>query len=171
VTALDISAKRLARIEENLQRVGLKAELVKGDVLKKSFDEKWPFILLDAPCSATGTVRRHPELIHQRSPEDIEHFSKLQAKMLDHVAELLAPGGTLVFCTCSLQPEEGPGLIADFLMNNPDFGIDPLTAEAMPQLAPFIEPDGSLRTRPDFWPEAGGMDGFFAIRLRNYAPS
>nr|WP_319486758.1 transcription antitermination factor NusB [uncultured Cohaesibacter sp.] len=171
VTALDISAKRLARIEENLQRVGLKAELVKGDVLKKSFDEKWPFILLDAPCSATGTVRRHPELIHQRSPEDIAHFSKLQAKMLDHVAELLAPGGTLVFCTCSLQPEEGPGLIADFLMNNPDFGIDPLTAEAMPQLAPFIEPDGSLRTRPDYWPEAGGMDGFFAIRLRNYASS
>ncbi|WP_319497006.1 transcription antitermination factor NusB [uncultured Cohaesibacter sp.] len=171
VTALDISAKRLARIEENLQRVGLKAELVKGDVLKKSFDEKWPFILLDAPCSATGTVRRHPELIHQRSPEDIAHFSKLQAKMLDHVAELLAPDGTLVFCTCSLQPEEGPGLIADFLMNNPDFGIDPLTAEAMPQLAPFIEPDGSLRTRPDYWPEAGGMDGFFAIRLRNYASS
>nr|WP_319391514.1 transcription antitermination factor NusB [uncultured Cohaesibacter sp.] len=171
VTALDISAKRLARIEENLQRVGLKAELVEGDVLKKTFDEKWPFILLDAPCSATGTVRRHPELVHQRSPEDIAHFSKLQAKMLDHVAELLAPDGVMVFCTCSLQPEEGPGLIADFLMNNPDFGIDPLTAEEMPQLAPFIEPDGSLRTRPDFWPEAGGMDGFFAIRLHNYAPS
>ena len=167
VTALDISAKRLERIDQNLGRVGLTAELVKGDLLKKKFDEKWPFILLDAPCSATGTMRRHPELIHQRTPEDIAHFSKLQARMLDHVADLLAPGGLMVFCTCSLQPEEGPALIADFLMQNPTFGIEPLTAEEAPSLAPFIQPDGSLRTRPDYWPELGGMDGFFAIRLRN----
>nr|WP_321461490.1 transcription antitermination factor NusB [uncultured Cohaesibacter sp.] len=168
VTALDISAKRIERIEQNLTRVGLSAELVKGDLLKTRFEEKWPFILLDAPCSATGTMRRHPELIHQRTPLDIAHFSKLQAKMLNHVAELLAPGGLMVFCTCSLQPEEGPDLIADFLMQNPTFGIEPLTKEEMPQLAGFIQPDGSLRTRPDYWPEDGGMDGFFAIRLRNF---
>nr|WP_321455314.1 transcription antitermination factor NusB [uncultured Cohaesibacter sp.] len=169
VTALDISAKRLKRIEENLERVALSAKLIKGDLLKTKFDEKWPFILLDAPCSATGTMRRHPELIHQRAPEDIAHFSKLQAKMLDHVASLLAPDGQMVFCTCSLQPEEGPALIADFLMQNPEFGIEPLNPEKTPHLAPFIQPDGSLRTRPDFWPEAGGMDGFFAIKLRNFA--
>nr|WP_320144452.1 transcription antitermination factor NusB [uncultured Cohaesibacter sp.] len=171
VTALDISAKRLERIDQNLKRVGLSANLEKGDLLKKNFEEKWPFILLDAPCSATGTMRRHPELIHQRTPADIAHFAKLQAKMLNHVADMLAPDGLMVFCTCSLQPEEGPELIADFLMQNPTFGIEPLTQEETPALAPFIQPDGSLRTRPDYWPEAGGMDGFFAIRLRNHASS
>ncbi|WP_316861887.1 transcription antitermination factor NusB [uncultured Cohaesibacter sp.] len=169
VTALDISKKRLQRIEENLSRVGLQAELIAKDLFKQTFDEKWPFILLDAPCSATGTIRRHPELIHQRTEDDIAHFSRLQAKMLNHVATLLAPGGKMVFCTCSLQPQEGPELIGDFLMQNPDFAIDPLSAEEMPELALFIQEDGSLRTRPDQWSDIGGMDGFFAIRLSNEA--
>ena len=168
VTALDLSARRLERVRDNLDRVKLDATLIKGDVLKHSFDQQWSHILLDAPCSATGTVRRHPELLHQRTPADIEHFAKLQARMLNHVAELVAPGGLLVFCTCSLQPEEGPELVSDFLMHNPDFGIEPLEPGEFAGIDPFIEADGSLRTRPDFWGEHGGMDGFFAVRFRNH---
>ena len=167
VTALDLSAGRLERVRENLTRVGLDANLVKGDVLKHDFGKKWPFILLDAPCSATGTVRRHPELIHQRTPQDIEHFAKLQAKMLDHVAEMVEPGGLLVFCTCSLQVEEGPDLIDDFLMKNPDFGIEPVEVGELAGIDAFIQPDGSIRTLPNQWSDTGGLDGFFAIRLRN----
>lgn len=167
VTAIDLSANRLERVQDNLTRTNLEAELIKQNVLKMKTDQQWPFILLDAPCSATGTVRRHPELLHQRSPEDIAHFASLQAKMLDHAAELTSPGGLLVFCTCSLQPEEGPELVANFLMNNPDFGIEPIAAGEIDGADPFLSEDGSLRTRPDQWAETGGLDGFFAIRFRN----
>ncbi|SNY90633.1 16S rRNA (cytosine967-C5)-methyltransferase [Cohaesibacter sp. ES.047] len=166
VTAVDISAKRLERVSENLERTGLTAELVTGDVFKHDFGRQWPLVLLDAPCSATGTVRRHPELIHQRFAEDIAHFSKLQTRMLDRVAGLVEPGGMMVFCTCSLQPEEGPDLIADFLMSNPEFGIEPVKPGEFEGLDPFIQLDGSIRTRPDIWAESGGLDGFFAIRLK-----
>ncbi|WP_319533779.1 transcription antitermination factor NusB [uncultured Cohaesibacter sp.] len=167
VTAVDISEKRLERVTENLNRTGLEADLVAGDLLKHDFGRKWPLILLDAPCSATGTIRRHPELIHQRTVDDIAHFSSLQAKMLDRVAEWVEPGGMMVFCTCSLQPEEGPGLIADFLMGNPQFGIEPVEEGQLEGLDPFIQPDGSIRTRPDLWADTGGLDGFYAIRLRH----
>lgn len=169
VTAVDMSRKRLDRVAENLERIDLNAELIKGDALKFKSEEQWPAILLDAPCSATGTMRRHPELVHQRKPEDIAHFSTLQAKMLDKCANLLAPNGLLIFCTCSLQPEEGPNLIGDFLMRNPDFTIEPVQAEEISGQEAFIQPDGSLRTRPDQWREIGGLDGFFAIRFRKVA--
>ncbi|WP_373236959.1 RsmB/NOP family class I SAM-dependent RNA methyltransferase [Cohaesibacter celericrescens] len=166
VTALDLSTKRLERVQENLDRVGLTATLVTGDVLTYETGKKWPFILLDAPCSATGTIRRHPELIHQRAAQDITHFASLQAKMLNRIANQVAPGGLIVFCTCSLQSEEGPDLISDFLMHNPDFGIEPIEPDEIAGIAPFIQNDGTMRTRPDQWGEKGGMDGFFAMRLR-----
>lgn len=169
VTAIDMSRKRLDRVAENLARIGLTAELIKDDVLKFRSEKQWPAILLDAPCSATGTMRRHPELVHQRKAEDITHFSKLQARMLDKCAEHLAPDGLLVFCTCSLQPEEGPALIGDFLMRNPDFSIEPVRSDEISGQEEFIQPDGSLRTRPDQWPDIGGLDGFFAIRFRKIA--
>ena len=167
VTALDLSSKRLERVRENLERVDLEAELVSHDLLRFKPDRQWPIVLLDAPCSATGTTRRHPELIHQRQPQDIAHFASLQARMLDHVADFVAPDGLLIVCTCSLQNEEGPDLIADFLMKNPDFGIEPLLPGEAPDLDPFVQKDGSLRTSPDQWPAIGGLDGFFAARLRN----
>ncbi|MCV6576387.1 MAG: methyltransferase domain-containing protein, partial [Cohaesibacter sp.] len=129
VTALDLSGKRLQRIQKNLDRTGLEATLIQGDALKQKFQTKFPAILLDAPCSATGTMRRHPELIHQRNAADIAHFAKIQARMLRHAASLLKDNGCLVFCTCSLQQAEGPDLVANFLMENPDFGIDPIEAE------------------------------------------
>ncbi|MCT4656230.1 MAG: methyltransferase domain-containing protein [Cohaesibacter sp.] len=169
VTALDLSGKRLRRIEENLERTGLTAQLVQGDALKHKFGKAFPAILLDAPCSATGTMRRHPELIHQRTPKDIAHFAALQAKMLRRAAKLLDDDGQLIFCTCSLQNAEGPDLVSDFLMEHPDFGIEPIKAGEIGGLDPFIADDGSIRTRPDLWPERGGMDGFFAIRFRKYA--
>ena len=167
VTAVDLSAKRLERVAENLERTDLDATLVKGDVLRHTFDRQWPLILLDAPCSATGTMRRHPELVHQRTPADIAHFAALQARLLEKVASLVAPGGLLVFCTCSLEPQEGPELVADFLMTNPDFAIEPLVPDEFPGGQDFIQQDGSLRTRPDQWAELGGLDGFFAVRFRH----
>lgn len=166
VTAVDMSRNRLDRVAENLERMNLEAELVKADALKFKSDRLWAAILLDAPCSATGTMRRHPELVHQRKAEDIRHFSSLQAKMLDKSAELLAPDGLLVFCTCSLQPQEGAALIGDFLMRNPDFAIEPIATGEITGLDEFIQPDGSMRTRPDQWADLGGLDGFFAIRFR-----
>ncbi|MCV6575494.1 MAG: RsmB/NOP family class I SAM-dependent RNA methyltransferase, partial [Cohaesibacter sp.] len=169
VTALDLSGKRLQRIQKNLDRTGLEATLIQGDALKQKFQTKFPAILLDAPCSATGTMRRHPELIHQRNAADIAHFAKIQARMLRHAASLLKDNGCLVFCTCSLQQAEGPDLVANFLMEYPDFGIDPIEAEQHPELAPFIQGDGSIRTRPDQMAELGGLDGFYAIRFRKYA--
>lgn len=169
VTALDLSGKRLQRIQKNLDRTKLEAKLVQGDALKHKFGKLFPAILLDAPCSATGTMRRHPELIHQRTPADIAHFAKLQARMLRRAADLLDDNGVLVFCTCSLQSAEGPDLISDFLMEYPDFGIDPIEEKSHPELAPFIQPDGSIRTRPDQMGELGGLDGFYAIRFRKYA--
>ncbi|SNZ19762.1 RsmB/NOP family class I SAM-dependent RNA methyltransferase [Cohaesibacter gelatinilyticus] len=169
VTALDLSGKRLQRIQKNLDRTKLEAKLVQGDALKHKFGKLFPAILLDAPCSATGTMRRHPELIHQRSPADIAHFAKLQARMLRRAADLLDDNGVLVFCTCSLQAAEGPDLIPDFLMEYPDFGIDPVEEKNHPEFAPFIQSDGSLRTRPDQMAELGGLDGFYIIRFRKYA--
>ncbi|MCV6545732.1 MAG: methyltransferase domain-containing protein [Cohaesibacter sp.] len=166
VTALDLSGKRLQRIQKNLDRTGLEATLIQGDALKQKFQTKFPAILLDAPCSATGTMRRHPELIHQRNAADIAHFAKIQARMLRHAANLLEDNGCLVFCTCSLQQAEGPDLVANFLMEYPDFSIDPIEAEQNPELAAFIQGDGSIRTRPDQMAELGGLDGFYAIRFR-----
>lgn len=169
VTALDMSRNRLDRVAENLERIGLQAELIKADALKFKSEKQWPAVLLDAPCSATGTMRRHPELVHQRKAEDIEHFAKLQARMLHKSAELVAPSGLLVFCTCSLQPQEGPELIGEFLTRNPDFSIIPIEQGELEGMDDFIQPDGSMRTRPDQWTELGGLDGFFAIRFRKTA--
>ena len=171
VTAVDTSEKRLALVKDNLARTDLSDNVtcVAADLLAYKPNRFWPAILLDAPCSATGTIRRHPELIHQRAARDIAHFAKVQAKMLKKAATLLEPGGLLVFCTCSLQPEEGPEQIADFLMQHPDFGIEPVKIGEFEGLDPFIKPDGSIRTRPDLWPDNGGLDGFYACRIRRDA--
>ncbi|MBV2360133.1 methyltransferase domain-containing protein [Thalassococcus sp. CAU 1522] len=162
VTALDISASRLDRVRENLARTGLKASLVAGDALDHA--GRYDAVLLDAPCSATGTLRRHPDLPHLHEGERISELIGLQASMLDHACDLLAPGGLLVFATCSLLPDEGECQVEDLLARRKDMAVVPPQAE-------WIEPgwrsaEGGLRLRPDFWADRGGMDGFYMALLR-----
>ncbi|MBD9529334.1 RsmB/NOP family class I SAM-dependent RNA methyltransferase [Paracoccus sp. PAR01] len=164
VIALDISESRLARVAENLARCGLSAKLVAADALEWRPDAPLDAVLLDAPCSATGTIRRHPELPLIRDGSAIAELADLQARLIDHALSLLKPGGRLVFATCSLHPAEGEEQLTATLARHPDLTVEPATA-------PGVEPDwltesGALRLRPDLWPERGGMDGFFIARLR-----
>jgi 16S rRNA (cytosine967-C5)-methyltransferase len=160
VTSLDISGPRLERLRENLARTGLKAEILAEDALHWTPEAPFDAILLDAPCSATGTIRRHPDLPHLRRPEDVQALTRLQADLADRARLWLKPGGKLVFCTCSLLPEEGEAQAARLV----DLGMK---AEK-PDL-PGIEPQWwgahGLRLRPDYWEKQGGMDGFFMALL------
>jgi len=168
-TALDRSEKRLARVSDNLARTGLAAEIVAGDALDWTPPDGTRFdaVLLDAPCTATGTLRRAPDVAWTRRPEDAAALAGRQAAMLRHAAGLVAPGGSLVYCVCSLQREEGEAVVSDFLAGRDDFRTEPadIAALGLPDAAATRE--GWIRTRPDFWAEDGGMDGFFAARLLN----
>ncbi|WBK01564.1 methyltransferase domain-containing protein [Methylocystis parvus OBBP] len=168
VTALDRSAERLKLLASNLSRLDLRAAVAVGDATgyqAQPFDA----ILVDAPCSATGTARRHPDVPWTKKPGDIEALAALQAKMLARAALLTKAGGRIVYCTCSLEPEEGEQQIAAFLRRNPDFCRAPVTAAADGVPAEFITRDGDLRTLPCYWPNEdarlAGIDGFFAARL------
>ena len=167
VTALDISEKRLARLRENLARTGLAAEIVTADVLAWQPQEPFDVVLLDAPCSATGTFRRHPDVLHARSRQQVAELRALQAAMLERAASLVRPGGTLLYCVCSLLPEEGEEQVARFLAGQgKDFRIAPIAAEEIGGLAEAITPEGFVRTLPPMgWEGARGMDGFFIARL------
>jgi len=167
VTALDISEKRMIRVRQNLTRTGLNAAIVVGDALKFHAD---PFdaILLDAPCSATGTIRRHPDLPYTKDGSGFPALFTLQSAMLNHALTLLKPGGRLVYCTCSMLFDEGEEQIKDFLVRTPDILVDTEALHVKGVDPGWINPLG-LRTRPDFWPEHGGMDGFFMTVLRKPA--
>ena len=166
VTALDISGPRLVRLQENLARTGLRAKIVTADALQWAPPAPYDAILLDAPCSATGTIRRHPDLPFLRLPSDIAGLVELQARLLDRALGWLKPGGRLVYCTCSLLQDEGEGQIAAALLRHPNLvmlrpeiaGIDPAWMGAR-----------GLRLRPDYWAETGGMDGFFMACLQTPA--
>jgi 16S rRNA (cytosine967-C5)-methyltransferase len=161
VTAVDLSAHRLTRLRENLGRCGLQAEVVEGDAL--SHHGHYDAILLDAPCSATGTIRRHPDLPHASEGGHISGLIDLQAAMLDHALGLLAPGGRLVFATCSLLPDEGECQIDAALGRHPGLRVLPPALEG---LEPgWISSEGGLRLRPDFWADRGGLDGFYMAAL------
>lgn len=164
VTAVDISAPRLARLHENLARTGLKAEVVEADALVWSPAAPVDAVLLDAPCSATGTVRRHPDLPFVKDGSEVEGLVALQARLLDRALAMVRPGGRVVFATCSLLPEEGEAQLAAALARHPG-----LVAERVD--LPGVDPgwwtaEGGLRLRPDIWADRGGMDGFFMARLR-----
>lgn len=163
VVALDISASRMERVRENLSRTGLAAELQVGDALQHR--GKYDAILLDAPCSATGTIRRHPDLPHAKDGAEFGTLIALQAQMLDHAWSLLRPGGRMVFCTCSILPDEGEVQIEEALQRHPDMTVDPgaLSLPGVDQA--WIGSEGGLRLRPDYWPELGGMDGFYIACL------
>ncbi len=164
VTALDISAPRMARVQENLTRTGLTARLLVGDALHWQPDAAFDAILLDAPCSASGTLRRHPDLPFVKDGSEIEALVALQAALLDRALGWLKPGGRLVFCTCSLLPAEGENQLAAALERHPSLTVQ------RPD-APWVDPawitaQGGLRLRPDLWGDTGGMDGFFIAVLR-----
>ncbi|MGN6278278.1 MAG: RsmB/NOP family class I SAM-dependent RNA methyltransferase [Sphingomonas sp.] len=165
VTALDVSASRLARLSENLERTGLAAETVAADALDWTPREPADAVLLDAPCSATGIFRRHPDVLHRVSPALIEEAAALQAKLLVRVADWVRPGGTLVYATCSLEPAEGEAQIDRFLAERADFAIDLVRADELP--AGMTATDrGWLRTLPGMLEAEGGCDGFFIARLK-----
>lgn len=159
VTALDISQPRLKRVTENLERTGLNASLVAADALHWSPFAPFDAVLLDAPCSATGTIRRHPDLPFLRKPADVTELVALQAKLLDRALDFVVPGGKLVYCTCSLLPDEGETQITEALTRHNGLKVLPIPAQ------PFgrATPEGGWRTRPDDLP--GGVDGFYMALL------
>ena len=165
VTAVDISAKRLERVRENLRRVGLSADLVIGDAASWRPVQPASLVLLDAPCTATGTIRRHPDVARLKTPDDVARLVETQDRLLANAAAMLGPGGTLIYAVCSLQPEEGPERVAARLARDPALRRVPVTEGELGDLAEAITPDGDLRTLPCHWAERGGMDGFYAARL------
>jgi 16S rRNA (cytosine967-C5)-methyltransferase len=168
VTALDVSDDRLNRLRENLSRTGLSARIVTADALDWRPDALFDAVLLDAPCTATGTLRRHPDIAHLRRADDVARMAALQDWLLDAAWAMVAPGGRLVFCTCSLLPEEGEARARAFRARTPDAEPAPVTPEEAGDPA-LVTPQGWLRCRPDLWAEDGGMDGFFAARFERRA--
>lgn len=164
VTALDLSEDRLKRLSENLERTHLSAQLVAADALGWTPDRQYDAILLDAPCSATGTFRRHPEVLYRARPRIIAESAELQARLLGRSADWVRPGGTLVYSVCSLEPEEGEKVVEAFLRNLGTFRID---RPADGELPAFVTPnaDGAVRILPSLLESEGGMDGFFTARL------
>jgi 16S rRNA (cytosine967-C5)-methyltransferase len=164
VTALDASEKRLERLQANLARTGLSAEAVRGDGRSLPAEREWDAVLIDAPCSATGIFRRHPDVLHRIDATDIANRTAYQALMLDAGAGAVAEGGALVYAVCSLEPEEGEAQVAAFLERQPYWRIDPIGADEVPAgLA--VADDGWLRIAPPDLADAGGADGFFMVRL------
>ncbi len=169
VTAVDRSPHRLERLAANLARLRLSAEVVAADA--EGFTGG-PFdaVLLDAPCSATGTLRRHPDIALSKRPADIASLAEVQARLLAHAVDLVKPGGLLVYSTCSLEPEEGEEQVARLLAADPRVVRLPVTEKDGAELAAFITPQGDVRTLPSHWERGdaarSGLDGFFVARLR-----
>lgn len=164
VTAVDQSESRLKRLRENLDRTGLDAKLVAADALKWKSDRQFDAILLDAPCSATGTFRRHPEVLYRARPGIIRDSAELQRNLLDRAASWLKPRGSLVYAVCSLEPGEGENVVSEFLSAHPDFEISPPRTGELPD---FVAPGerGWFRILPGLLESDGGLDGFFVARL------
>jgi 16S rRNA (cytosine967-C5)-methyltransferase len=166
VTALDLSAKRMALLESNLERTGLKAETVVADIRKWASEVQYDVVLLDAPCSATGTLRRHPDVLHRIGERQVSELAELQTALLDQAAFWVKPGGLLVYATCSLEPEEGEAQADDFLARHPEFAV--MCADA--KLLPDGIPAGRfVRTLPGMLESQGGLDGFFVAHFQRDA--
>lgn len=168
VTAVDSSVGRMIRVKENLKRTGLTAKTMTADAFdftEGGFDA----VLLDAPCSATGTIRRHPDLPYAKDGSEFQALIDQQARMIDHALTLLKPGGRLLFCTCSLLPDEGEVQIEEALDRNPGLSVDTDALEIAGIDPSWRTEEGGLRLRPDFWAERGGMDGFYIAQLRKPA--
>ena len=165
VTALDMSARRLERLQQNLERLHLTAEIVAADAGKWQPPEKFPLILLDAPCSATGTLRRHPDGLHLKTADDVTRLTLVQDRLLDAALTMLAPGGTLVYCVCSLEQAEGEKRAQALLDRHPHLRRHPITPDEVGGQTALITDRGELRSLPFHLGDKGGMDAFFAARF------
>ena len=171
VIALDRSPARVARLKDNLARLALPAEAIVADAVEWQSTESGGFdgILIDAPCTSTGTIRRHPDVAWLRQESDIAALTALQKRMLERASGLLKPGGTLVYCTCSLEPEEGEAAVAALLAGDSGLKRVPVEAGEVAGLSEIINAEGDLRTLPCHLPHAdprlAGLDGFYAARL------
>lgn len=166
VTALDISEKRLERLKSNMARLGLPADTVAADLRDWQPPDKADIVVLDAPCTATGTCRRHPDILRLRGPDDVAKMAGVQETLLQAAADMVTVGGTLLYITCSLQSEEGPDQVSHFLNRYDDFTRRPFVLPAWPGLEDIVTAEGELRSLPTHWSSRGGMDGFFAVALR-----
>jgi 16S rRNA (cytosine967-C5)-methyltransferase len=169
VTAVDRSPARLMRVAENFARLKLTVETVATDALEWKQDGQFDAVLLDAPCTSTGTIRRHPDVPWLKSEADLAVLASLQQRLLDRAVDLTKPGGTLVYCVCSLEPEEGEQQIAALLARDSRIIRSPIKSDEVFGHAEFLTADGALRTLPSYLPDSdphwGGLDGFYAARL------
>ena len=165
VTAVDRSQRRLDRLIANLNRLDLSVEAITADAAVWQPRGKAAGVLLDAPCTATGAIRRHPDVPHLKSPDDVARLAIVQERLLAAASEMLEPGGTLVYCTCSLEVEEGPQQIARFLARGGPFARAPIRPGEVGGLAELLTEEGDLRTLPSHFSELDGIDGFYAARL------
>jgi 16S rRNA (cytosine967-C5)-methyltransferase len=149
-------------MRENMARLGFAPEIIHADAARWQPPAPLDAVLLDAPCTATGTLRRHPDVAHLKRPKDVAKHAAEQRRLLEAAARMLRPGGRLVFATCSLQAEEGEAHLAHLPEG---MRLDPIRPEELPGLEAAVTPQGALRTRPDMLADRGGMDGFFAMRL------
>jgi 16S rRNA (cytosine967-C5)-methyltransferase len=170
VTAVDISKERIDRVRQNLARTKLKAECVVADVLTWVPPEAFDAVLLDVPCTATGTIRRHPDILHIKRETDLAQLADIQAGLLRAASRLVKPGGLLVYCACSLEPQEGAEQVGRFLATAGSLEVVPVTADEVGGWIECITPRGYLQTLPCHLdrgaPAASGLDGFFAARMR-----
>jgi 16S rRNA (cytosine967-C5)-methyltransferase len=165
VSAVERSTKRLMRLKENLSRLNMTAEAFCNDAAQWTPDEKADAVLLDAPCSSTGAIRRHPDIPHLKKFDDVKKLAAAQFRLLEAALEMVKPGGRLVFCTCSLQPEEGPELIEKILEAHSSFRLEAIKPEEIGGLDELIVGEGTIRCLPCHLNEQGGIDGFFIARL------
>jgi 16S rRNA (cytosine967-C5)-methyltransferase len=166
VTAIEISEKRAERLKDNLKRLRLAAEVVIADALEWRSPAPVVLALLDAPCSATGTIRRHPDIPWQKAEADVQRLAELQAKLIRTTLDMLVPGGVLVYAVCSLQPEEGEGLIERVLADGLPLARIPVAKEELGDIPAMMTAKGEVRTLPSLLAGKGGMDGFFMARLQ-----
>ncbi len=166
VFAIDRSARRLQRLRQNLDRLGLTAEIVAIDGAQWTPPQPLDAVLLDAPCTATGTIRRHPDIPWAKDAANAERLTETQDRLLAAAAAMVAPGGVLIYCVCSTDRREGEDRIAGFLKTNPEFARQPVEVREVGGMEALVNDDGDLRTLPCHLAEMGGMDGFYAARLR-----
>jgi 16S rRNA (cytosine967-C5)-methyltransferase len=165
VTAIDRSARRLDRLVANLRRLGLAVSALAADGLTWRPEHPVDAVLLDAPCTATGSIRRHPDVPHLKHPEDVARLALVQENLLRAALDILRPGGTLVYCTCSLEPEEGPRQIEALLRSGAPVKHRPIAAAEIAAAPEWVTPQGDLRTLPCHLADHDGLDGFYAARL------
>lgn len=171
VTAVDSSAPRLEKLTENLERLKLKADTVTSDVMMWKPEQFFDAILLDAPCSATGIIRKHPDILSLKAEQQIPQMAALQRKILKASVAFLKPGGTLVFCTCSLQPEEGEAILDYIEAENLPLKLDPIKSDELGGVSQLLQENGTIRTLPHYLEDAdpvlSGIDGFFMARFQH----